>query len=143
MGAITAGSLSTGCKGLALSNDDDYYFGGYGTILTEWRWTAYPVPKSLTEGLSKGAIAAIVISVLLVCGLIGFYVYRRILFKRQLQNSLLDPLTAVNSSTPVPTTAARIPTGTIIRVTQHNPSMSNHDFVPNPLVATPVQPTNL
>lgn len=130
--------MQTGCTALAITDDDDYYAGG-GTIVTEWRWTAYPLPASFTKGLSKGVIAGIVLSVLFVCSAIAYYFYRRMLFKRQLQNSLLDPLTA-NSSAPVPTTANRIPTGTILKVTPlvANPTITTRDSVPNPLVATPV-----
>lgn len=144
-----SGSLQTDCATFSVdSPDDDYTY----TIPVYWRWTAYPVPPSVYDKLSDGAIAAIVLAVLFVVGAGGYCIYIRILNQRKLQNSLLEP---INSSTPVQminsdnygapiqTTANRVPSGTIVRVTPHvNPAISVHDSVPtvNPIVqiATPV-----
>ena len=129
---IKSGSLQTDCNDLVYSA---YYSDQ--NIIAEWRWTAYPVPESVLDKLSSGVIAAIVLSVLFVVGATGYYLYRRMMFKRQVQSSLLSPLNS--SSNPVPAVATRIPAGSIVRVTPHvNPAMSVSDTVPNPLIATPI-----
>ena len=127
--AITSVPLPTDCTTLVYSDD--------AAVLGEWRWTAYPVPPSVLDKLSSGVIAAIVLSVLFVVGATGYFFYRRMLFKRQVQSSLLSPLNS--SSNPVPAVATRIPAGTIVRVTPHvNPVISVSDSVPNPLIATQI-----
>jgi len=146
--AIKSGSLQTECID---EYNPSYYYSDVVNIIAEWRWTAYPVPPSVLDKLSSGAIAAIVLSVLFVVGATGYYLYRRMLFKRQVQSSLLSPLNS--SSNPVPAVATRIPatavatrtpipavaTRSIVRVTPHdNPVMSVSDTVPNPLIATPI-----
>lgn len=137
----TSGSLQTDCTSFSVdSPDDDYTYA----IPVYWRWTAYPVPPSVYDKLSDGAIAAIVLAVLFVVGAGGYCIYIRRLNQRKLQNSLLEPINSSNSDNygaPIQTTANRIPSGTIVRVTPHvNPAISVHDSVPtvNPLIATPV-----
>ena len=131
--AIKSGSLQTEC----IEYNPSYYYSDVVNIIAEWRWTAYPVPPSVLHKLSSGEIAAIVLSVLFVVGATGYYLYRRMLFKRQVQSSLLSPLNS--SSNPVPAVATRIPAGSIVRVTPHdNPVMSVSDTVPNPLIATQI-----
>jgi hypothetical protein len=131
--AIKSVSLKTDCT---TAYYPSYYYDT-ASVIGEWRWTAYPVPPSLSDKLSSGIIAAIVLSVLFVVGATAYFFYRRMFFKRQIQNSLLSPLN--NSSNPVPAVATRIPAGSIVRVTPHvNPVISVSDSVPNPLIATPI-----
>ena len=131
--AITSVPLKTDCSPLYYPS----YYSDAADIIGEWRWTAYPIPQSLLDKLSSGVIAAIVLSVLFVVGATGYFFYRRMLFKRQVQSSLLSPLNS--SSNPVPAVATRIPAGTIVRVTPHvNPVISVSDSVPNPLIATQI-----
>lgn len=131
--AIKSVPLQTVCTSLVYYP----YYSDTAGVVGEWRWTAFPVPSSLLDKLSSGAIAAIVLSVLFVVGATGYFFYRRMLFKRQVQSSLLSPLNS--SSNPVPAVATRIPAGSIVRVTPHvNPVISMSDSVPNPLIATPI-----
>jgi len=126
-------SLYTTCTGLAVVLDDYNY---NEKVITEWIWTSYPynnIDCDSKNRLSAGIIALIVILVVSAAAATGFFIYRKVLFNRQM--AVLYELSALSQSInpPVQTTVVRINTPTTNVI-------STHDTVPNPIIttATPV-----